>query len=69
LSEVTQLKEQIAREYEAAMMGLCGLSTGSARHAFINAKMETMARCQKRLIELTGDKHAMQHLKDALEDG
>jgi hypothetical protein len=51
------------------MMGLCGLSTGSARHAFINAKMETMARCQKRLIELTGDKHAMQHLKDALEDG
>jgi hypothetical protein len=66
LSEVARLQEQIAREYEAATRGLSGLSIGSARHSFITAKMENIARCQKQLIDLTGEEKAMQHIIEAL---
>lgn len=67
-SEVARLREQIALDYEAATRGLSGLSAGSSRHIFITAKMENIARCQKRLIELTGEEQAMKIVTEALSD-
>jgi hypothetical protein len=42
-SEVARLMQQIDTEYNAAVQGLTGFSNGSARHTFINARMENMA--------------------------
>ena len=38
-SEVARLRRLIAAEYEAAQRGLTGLSQGTAKHAFIEARM------------------------------
>ena len=38
-SEVARLRQQLDLEHEAAQRGLTGLSSGTARHAFITARM------------------------------
>src|SRR5437016_2687889 len=38
-SEVARLRQLITAEYEAAARGLTGLAQGTARHAFIDARM------------------------------
>jgi hypothetical protein len=43
-SEYKRLQQQIDLEREAAQRGLTGLSSGSARHAFITARMMRMAQ-------------------------
>jgi hypothetical protein len=53
-SEIAQLKQQIAAEYETAKQGLTGLAQGTAQHAFIQRKMEKMHSYQKSLIDLVG---------------
>jgi hypothetical protein len=54
-SEVAQLLSQISKEYEAAQRGLGGLSCGTAKHAFITARMEHMGRLHNQLQSIVGD--------------
>jgi hypothetical protein len=44
-SEVARLRQRIRMEYEAAVRGLCGLTQGTAQHAFITRRMEHMLIC------------------------
>jgi len=57
-SEVARLKEQIQREYDAAQQALSGLASGTARHAFITAKMENVYCAHEQLITLVGPEEA-----------
>ena len=54
-SEVARILSQICAEYEAAQQGLAGLSSGTARHAFIIARMEQMSRLHTELRAVVGD--------------
>jgi hypothetical protein len=44
VSEVSQLREKITLENDAAHYGLSGLASGVSRHEFIEARMERMGR-------------------------
>jgi hypothetical protein len=66
-SEVAQLRQQIAEEYQAAKWGLIGLASGASHHAFITAKMERMGRYHERLITLVGSEQATRLLAETLE--
>ena len=54
-SEIACLLARISAEYEAAQRGLYGLASDSARHLFINTKMERMSRLHTQLYKLVGD--------------
>jgi hypothetical protein len=54
-SEVARLVAQICTEYEAAQRGMYGLREGTARHQFINAKMERIGTLKNELAEHIGD--------------
>jgi len=54
-SEVARILTQIAQEYESAQNGLYGPAQGSARHSFITARMENMAKLHVELEKLVGD--------------
>ena len=58
-SEVARILAQIAQEYEAGHNGLSGLAQGTARHNFITARMENMAKLQNELEKLVGDREAI----------
>ena len=57
-SEVARLLQQIETEYEAAKQGLSGLSYGTARHDFINARMDQVAVCHEQLAAQVGEEEA-----------
>ena len=57
-SEVARLLESIQREYEAAEQGLSGLAQGTARHQFINTKMERVHQTHEQLEALVGPDEA-----------
>jgi len=50
-SEVTRMRQQIDLEHEAAQRGLIGLSSGTAQHAFITARMMRLAQHIEHLKE------------------
>lgn len=54
-SEVARLRQQIEIQLVAMRRGLSGLSSGSARHAFINSHMERLGVCQERLASQLGE--------------
>jgi hypothetical protein len=54
-SEVARLLAQINAEYEAAQRGLSGIAFGTARHAFITARMENLSRLHTQLQSIVGD--------------
>lgn len=54
-SEVARLLAQIDREYEAAQLGLSGLSQGSSQHQFINSVTERIGMLHSQLHHLVGD--------------
>ena len=54
-SEVARLLMQISEEYEAAQRGLSGIAYGTARHAFITARMENMGQLHAQLQSIVGD--------------
>lgn len=58
-TEVIRLLKQIEMEYEAAYKGINGLSSGTARHAFINARMENIDRHRVELVKLVGEEEAL----------
>jgi hypothetical protein len=57
-SEVARLRQQIEVQLVAMRRGLCGLSSGSARHAFITAHMERIGTCQENLAGQVGENAA-----------
>jgi hypothetical protein len=54
-SEVARLLAQIDREYEAAQLGLSGLSYGTSQHQFISSITERIGALHSRLHEIVGD--------------
>ena len=54
-SEVSRLLTHIGEAYEAAQQGLTGLASGTARHRFINAKLERMGELHDSLRSLVGE--------------
>lgn len=59
-SEVAALRQQIALEMTAMRRGLLGISTGTARHAFIHARMERIGACHDTLAHSIGEQAATQ---------
>jgi hypothetical protein len=57
-SEVARLLHTIRRDYEAAELGLSGLAQGTARHQFIDAKMERVHQTHEQLQALVGPEEA-----------
>lgn len=51
-SEVAQMRQRIADEYQAARWGVSGLASGTSRHQFISAKMENLGRTFEQLTEV-----------------
>jgi hypothetical protein len=66
-SEVAQLRERINLEYEAAQRGLYGPAQGTAQHAFITRRLESMAHHHRELKQLVGEHEATNILMDVLE--
>jgi hypothetical protein len=66
-SEVAQLRERISLEYEAAQRGLSGTAQGTAQHAFIMRRLESMADHYIELKQLIGEHKAINILMDVLE--
>lgn len=54
-SDIARLRQQIEVQLVAMRHGLSGLSSGSARHAFITARMERIGACQDDLAHRLGD--------------
>jgi hypothetical protein len=59
-SEIAEMRQQIALEVVAMRRGLLGISTGTARHAFIHARMERIGMFQDTLANSIGDQAASQ---------
>jgi hypothetical protein len=53
-SEVAQLRQRLADEYQAAQWGLTGLASGTSRHQVITAKMENIGKAFEALTEVVG---------------
>lgn len=70
-SEVARLRQQIDLEFEAMQRGLTGLALGTARHSFINARIERVHGYQCELAQLVGESKATQivceHYNAAME--
>ena len=66
-SEVAWQLEQIKLQYEAAQRGLHGLAQGTARHAFIAAKMKSMGQIHQELQRLVGPDQAIQLVAETLQ--
>jgi hypothetical protein len=57
ISEVTALLQRIDAEYTAACRGIDGLTSGTARHDFIVARMGNIEDARQQLISVIGDEH------------
>jgi hypothetical protein len=68
-SEVARLREQIEAEYAAACNGLHGIRAGSARHDFIQKRMECVQQYGEQLIVQIGKEKAMPLIVAAMEAG
>ena len=63
-SEVAQLRQKIIEEYEAMKRGLSGLASGSAQHAFINARLRRVDDYYNQLAQHIGQQDATQAICD-----
>lgn len=59
-SEVAQLRQRIVEEYEAMRRGMTGLAFGTAKHAFIDARMRRVDRYHDQLAQYVGEQEATQ---------
>lgn len=66
-SEIANLRQRIAEEYEAAMRGLTGLALGSAKHQFITQRMEQIEAYHQTLQHLVGEQEATRMMAETLE--
>jgi hypothetical protein len=60
MSEVAQLRQRITEEYVAMKHGLSGLASGTAKHAFIDARMKRVDAYYDQLTQYVGAKEATQ---------
>ncbi len=65
ISEVAQLRQQIEAEFAAALSGLHGYAC-TARHDFIEARMDCIGTCHERLIDLVGEREASRMIVEVL---
>jgi len=63
-SEIAQLRQQIVEEYEAMKRGLSGLAWGTAKHAFIDARMRRVDHYHEQLVERVGEQEAAHTIYD-----
>jgi len=66
-SEVAQLLRRIDEECQAAQRALTGLSSGTARHDFINIRTQNIQRVHERLEELVGPGEAIALVVNAID--
>jgi hypothetical protein len=66
-SEVAILLSQIDAEYDSAWTALYGLSSGSARHDFISARMEHIQSVSQHLIDRIGQEAALPLIVAAMD--
>lgn len=59
-SEIARLREQIELELEAMQRGMRGLALGTARHSFIQKRMQRIEVYQDTLADEVGDTTATQ---------
>jgi hypothetical protein len=59
-SEVAQLRQKITEEYEAMKRGLTGFASGTAKHAFIDARMRHVEDYYNQLTQYVGTQEATQ---------
>jgi hypothetical protein len=60
VSEIAQIRQQIELEIDAMRYALSGLALGTARHSFIQTKMERIGACQHSLAHHIGEDAANQ---------
>jgi len=58
-TEFRRLLGQIEEEYNAAYSAMNAFSNGTARHAFINARMENRDKWRVELAKLVGQEEAL----------
>lgn len=58
VSEVARLRQLITAEYEAAVHGFSGLTVGTAKHAFIDARMKRVWDYGEQLATHVGEAEA-----------
>jgi hypothetical protein len=58
-SEIAQILQNIEQEYQASKRVLEGLSSGSARHDFIQQKTENIVKHHEHLSHLVGPEKAI----------
>ena len=59
-SEVARIREEIELQLEAMQRGMYGFASGTARHAFIRARMDCIGEYQHRLSDHLGEQDADQ---------
>ena len=67
-SEVARLLEQIAAECEAMKLAMSGLSSGTAAHSFIDARMHRVDQCCNQLEEHVGEKEMTRMLCELYDE-
>jgi len=66
-SEVAQLMRRITQEYDAAQNALTGFASGTARHDFINARLENMSSFHEQLATVIGAEAAITFVAQTCE--
>ncbi len=66
-SEIARLRQRIAEENEAALRGLTGLASGSAKHQFITKRLEQIGTYHATLQHLVGEQEASRLMAETLE--
>jgi hypothetical protein len=66
-SEVARLRAQIEAEQESAQRAMRSPAYGTAKHRFINARMERMGALHDALKAIVGEEQAAQILAEAMD--
>ncbi|QBD80462.1 hypothetical protein EPA93_32615 [Ktedonosporobacter rubrisoli] len=64
-SEIADLLQRIDQEYQAAQWALTGLAYGTARHDFINERLENLHALHEQVIKRVGPAAAPQFIARA----
>lgn len=60
MSEVARVREEIELQLEAMQRGMYGFASGTARHAFVRARMDRIGEYQQKLTDCIGEQDADQ---------
>lgn len=59
-SEVARVREEIELQLEALRRGMYGFASGTARHAFVRARMDRIGEYRQKLTDHIGEQNADQ---------